>query len=93
MLNKLLNLFFFYLIKKDILVYIQLLEVRSENENLKSLLESEQKSSKQKYNELKDKLQVQFKVIHNGLFYLLISVYGNNYIFGKMFCKPIKHQS
>jgi len=34
-----------------------LLELRSENENLKSLLESEQKSSKLKYNELEDKLQ------------------------------------
>lgn len=46
--------------RKNILVYIQLLELRSENENLKSLLESEQKSSKLKYNELEDKLQVQF---------------------------------
>lgn len=44
--------------RKNILVYIQLLELRSENENLKSLLESEQKSSKLKYNELEDKLQV-----------------------------------
>jgi len=34
-----------------------LLEVRSENESLKSLLESEQKTSKLKYNELEEKLQ------------------------------------